>query len=180
MEEPIMAEKVTNLSVKSEGQKAAAPTEWHPLEDLRREVDRLFEDFNRGGWLRPLRPHLSTETLSRNGFEWNAPAVDIVETDKAYEITAELPGIEARNVEVSVRNGNIVIKGEKQEEKEEKSKDYFLHERQFGSFERTFALPDGVEADKIEASFAKGVLTVILPKTTAAQKPEKKIAVKAA
>ncbi len=176
-----MAETVTKLPVKSEGKKAAAAAPWHPLEDLRREVDRLFEDFNQGGWFRPLRPRMpSLEPLFRADIEWNAPAVDIAETDKAYEITAELPGIDAKNVEVTLRNGNIVIKGEKQQEKEEKAKDYYVHERQFGSFERAFALPDGVDPDKIAASFNKGVLTVTLPKTASAQKPEKKIAVKAA
>ena len=76
-------------------------------------------------------------------------------------------------------NGGLTIKGEKQEEKEEKKKDYYLHERRFGSFERCFAVPEGVESDKIEASFKKGVLTVTLPKKPEAQKPEKKIEVKA-
>ena len=79
-----------------------------------------------------------------------------------------------------MRNGNIAIRGEKRDEKEEKSGDYYLRERQFGSFERTFALPDGVDADKIEARFSKGVLTVTLPKSAEAQKPEQKVTVKAA
>ncbi len=79
-----------------------------------------------------------------------------------------------------MRNGNIAIRGEKRDEKEEKSGDYYLRERQFGSFERTFALPDGVDADKIEARFSKGVLTVSLPKSAEAQKPEQKVTVKAA
>ena len=176
-----MAETVTKLPVKSDGKKTAATTAWHPLEDLRREVDRLFEDFTTSGWLRPLRPRVpGFEPLFGGGLEWSTPAVDFVEKEKAYEISAELPGIEAKNIEVILRNGNIVIKGEKQEEKEEKSRDYYLHERQFGSFERAFTLPDGVEPDKIEASFNKGVLTVAQPKTAAAQKPEKKITVKAA
>lgn len=175
-----MAETVTKLPVKSEGKKTTVATAWHPLDDLRREVDRLFEDFN-GGWLHPFRPRpMTLEPLFRSEFEWSSPAVDIVEKEKSFEITAELPGIDDKNIEVTLRNGNIVIKGEKQEEKEEKSKDYYLHERQFGSFERSFALPDGVEPDKIEASFKKGVLTVTLPKTANAQTPAKKITVKAA
>jgi HSP20 family protein len=81
---------------------------------------------------------------------------------------------------VKVTNGNLTIKGEKQEEKEEKKKDYYLHERHFGSFERSFDVPEGVDADKIEANFKKGVLTVTLPKKPEAQKPAKKIEVKAA
>jgi HSP20 family protein len=74
----------------------------------------------------------------------------------------------------------LTIKGEKQEQKEEKKKDYFLSERRYGSFERSFRLPDGVDANKIAATIKKGVLTVTLPKTAEAQKPEKKIEVKAA
>ena len=108
------------------------------------------------------------------------PAVDVSETDKAYEITAELPGMDEKNVEVKLANDVLTIKGEKQDEKEEKRKDYYMRERSFGSFQRSFQVPDGVDADKIEANFKKGVLTVTLPKSTEAQKAEKKIAVKAA
>jgi HSP20 family protein len=95
-------------------------------------------------------------------------------------VTAELPGMDEKSIEVKVAGGALTIKGEKQEEKEEKKKDYYLHERRFGSFERAFRIPEGVDADKIEASFKKGVLTVSLPKTAEAQKAEKKITVKAA
>ena len=108
------------------------------------------------------------------------PTVDISETDKAYEITAELPGMDEKNVEVKLANGLLTIKGEKQDEKEEKKKDYHMRERSYGSFERSFQVPDGVDADKIEANFKKGVLTVILPKSAEAQKAEKKITVKSA
>ena len=108
------------------------------------------------------------------------PAVDVIETDKAYEITAELPGIDKKNVDVKFANGVLTIKGEKQDQKEERKKDYYMRERSFGSFERSFEVPDSVETDKIEATFKKGVLTVTLPKSAEAQKAEKKIAVKAA
>ncbi len=106
------------------------------------------------------------------------PAADVSETDKAYEITAELPGMDEKNIEVKLANGVLTIKGEKQEEKEEKQKDYHMRERSFGSFQRTFQVPDGVDSDKIEASFKNGVLSVTLPKSPEAQKAEKKIAVK--
>lgn len=109
-----------------------------------------------------------------------SPAVDVSESDKAYEITAELPGLDEKNVEVSVANGGLTIKGEKKEEKEQNQKDYYVSERSYGSFERYFGLPEGVDADKIEASFKNGVLKVMLPKTAEAQKPAKKIEVKAA
>ena len=108
------------------------------------------------------------------------PAVDIAETDKAYEITAELPGMDEKNIEVKFADGVLTIKGEKKEEKEEKKKDYYLSERSYGSFQRSFQVPDGVDTDKIEATFKKGVLTVTLPKSAEAQKAAKKIDVKAA
>ena len=124
---------------------------------------------------------LGLEKPKLRGSGWAvAPAMDLVEKDKEYEITAELPGIDEKNVEIKLSNRTLTIKGEKHEEKEEKEKDYYLSERRYGSFQRSFQLPEGVDADKIEANFAKGVLTVKLPKTAEAQKAEKKIAVKAA
>lgn len=167
-------------AAKKEAAPAPVPARWHPFDDLRREVDRLFEDFGRSSWLKPAWPSsLSLEPIFRRQFSLSAPAVDLVEKDKTYEITAELPGLEEKNIEVAVRNGNLVIKGEKQEEKEEKSKDYYLRERQYGSFQRAFAIPAGVDVDKIDAAFKNGVLTVTLPKTAEAQKPGKSIKVKA-
>jgi HSP20 family protein len=97
---------------------------------------------------------------------------------RQYEIKAELPGLDEKNIEVKVANGVLSIKGEKQEEKEEKEKDYYRRERSFGSFERSFQLPDNIEADKIEANFKNGVLSVTLPKSAEAQQQAKKIEVK--
>ena len=179
-----MAETVTKLPVKQEktSEPASAVEAWRPFDTLRREVEQLFDDFGRSFWRLPTRRSLfGFEPLWRRQAVWEAaPAVDVAESDKAYEITAELPGLDEKNIEVKVVNGNLTIKGEKQEEKEEKKKDYYLHERHFGSFERSFEIPEGVDADKIEANFKKGVLTVILPKTAGAQAAVKKIPVKAA
>jgi HSP20 family protein len=88
--------------------------------------------------------------------------------------------MDEKNIEVKLTNGDFRIKCEKQEEREEKKKGYYLHERQFGSFERCFAVPEGVDTDKIAASFKNGVLKVTLPKKPEAVKPEKKIEIKAA
>ena len=162
--------------------RAPAPQAWRPFETLRREIDRLFDDFD-GGFRRwPAgRSLVDVAPFWRSEFTWpTTPAVDLVETDKGYEVTAELPGLDEKNIEVKFADGVLTIKGEKQEEKEEKKKDYYLHERSFGSFHRALQVPAGVESDKIEASFKKGVLTVTLPKSVEAQKSEKKIAVKAA
>jgi HSP20 family protein len=176
-----MAETATKLPVKTEQKEGKRPPALHPFRDLRREIDRLFDDFDRDFWTSPFRRSVfEVEPFWRRELTWGAtPAVDITETDKAYEITADLPGMDEKNIEVKLANGGLTIKGEKKEEKEEKKKDYYLHERRFGSFERCFRVPEGVDADKIEAHFKKGVLTVTLPKTAEAQKAEKKIAVKA-
>jgi HSP20 family protein len=107
------------------------------------------------------------------------PAVDVTEADGGYEVTAELPGMDEKNIEVKLANRTLTIKGEKRDEKEETKKDYYMRERNFGSFQRSFTLPEGVDIDKIEASFKKGVLTVTVPKTAEAKKAEKKIAVTA-
>ncbi|TDF67227.1 Hsp20/alpha crystallin family protein [Cupriavidus sp. L7L] len=180
-----MAETATKLPVKK-GEEGDArswlPQAWHPFESLRREVDRLFRDFDRDFSLSPFqRPMHDVEPLWRGEWTWaSGPAVDFVETDSSYEITAELPGMDEKDIEVKLANGGLMIRGEKHVEKEQKDKGYYLHERHFGSFERAFRMPEGVDADKIEATFKKGVLTVTLPKTPEARKAEKKIPIKGA
>jgi HSP20 family protein len=136
-------------------------------------MDRLFDDFTGGLLGRSLfdpMPFRRTEVAFRT-----MPAVDVAE---AYVIKAELPGLDEKNIEVKVANGVLSIKGEKHEEKEEKEKDYYRRERSFGSFERSFQLPDNIEDDKIEANFKNGVLSVTLPKSAEAQQQAKKIEVK--
>ena len=177
-----MAETVTKMPIRQERTRSsnALPT-WRPFESLRDEIDHIFDDFGRGLWQPFSRPFFTGEAPFRRGsIQATMPAVDVLESEKSYEITAELPGMDEKNIEVKVADGVMTIKGEKQEEKEEKKKDYYLQERSFGSFQRSFELPEGVDLDKIEASFKKGVLIVKLPKKAEAQKPAKKIEVKAA
>ncbi len=176
-----MAENVTKLPVKREEMEPSFAMPWRPFESLRQEIDRLFDDFGFGSRWPFGRSLFAAEPMFRRQLRWaTTPAVDVVESEKAYEITAELPGMDEKNIEVKVADGRLTIKGEKQEEKEEKKKDYYLHERHFGSFQRSFEVPDTVDPDKIEAKFKKGVLMVTLPKKPEAQKPAKKIEVKAA
>lgn len=169
----------TKLPVtKSPTAPATAGEVWQPFQALRHEIDQIFDDFGNGFWNRPFR---SLARLERNvNKSFSAPAVDVAESDKAYEITAELPGLEEKNIDIKLVNGGLTIRGEKKEETEEKKKDHYVSERRYGSFERYFTLPDGVNADKIEATFKNGVLKVVLPKTEEAQKPAKTISVKAA
>jgi HSP20 family protein len=179
-----MAETESKLPVKGEKGTVMAPAAsgWGALEGLHREIDRLFDAFDGGFWSSPFRrAAFGVEPFWKRELTWTAtPAVDIAESDKSYEITAELPGMDEKNIEVKLSNVSLTIRGEKQEKKEEKKKDYCVQERRFGSFERSFVLPEGIDRDKIEANFGKGVLTVKLPKTAEAQKAEKKIAIKVA
>lgn len=177
-----MAEIERKLPVTNESQTTppAAPRTWYPFENLRREIDRVLEDFDGGFFRGPRRSLFDFAPFGRFQSTAHVPAVDIAEKEASYEITVELPGIDEKNIEVSMVNGGLTVKGEKKEEKEEKNKDYHLSERRYGSFERYFAVPEGVDVDKIAASFKNGVLTVTLPKTPEARKQEKKIAVKAA
>ncbi len=177
-----MAESATKLPVKhAEKAPPAAAGAWEPFESLRREIDHAFENFHPGSWRWPFgRSSFDSEPFWRRELTWGAaPAVDIVEKEKEYEITAELPGMDEKNIDVNLSNGMLTIKGEKSQEKEEKKKDYYLSERHYGSFQRSFRVPEGVDPDKVDANFKKGVLTVTLPKTPEAQKKEKKIAIKA-
>ena len=173
-----MAEAVTKMPVKSAAKESElAGGEWSPLASLRREIDRLFDDL--GTWRHPVgRTLFDVEPFWRGELSFGkAPAVDIAEREKEYEITAELPGMDEKNIDVKFADGILAIKGEKTEEREEKKRDYYLSERRFGSFHRSFRVPDGVDADKIQASFKNGVLTVTLPKSAEAQKQERKIAI---
>ncbi|WP_416194635.1 Hsp20/alpha crystallin family protein [Pseudomonas sp. 5C2] len=149
----------------------------HPFEQLRRQFDHLFQDFNNlPSLLSSRRSGFDLDPLFSGDFVGlQSPAVDIVENEKDFEITAEVPGVDEKNLTVKVVNGNLQIKGEKRENKEDKSGSYHLTERRYGYFERTFSLPKGVDADKIQARFSKGVLTVNLPKKPEAMKPEKNI-----
>ena len=113
------------------------------------------------------------------------PAIDIVEAEKEFVVSAELPGLDEKNVDVSVEEGLLTIKGEKTEEKEEKKegaaeKKFYLYERNYGAFSRSFALPPSVDATKIEAEFKKGVLTVHLPKTLETKPNGRKVEIKTA
>lgn len=136
-----------------------------PFSALQREIDRLFDDFTHGWPALSRVPELS-------------PSMDVIETDKEIEITAELPGLKEKDVQVNVADNVLTIKGEKKSETEEKDKNYRLYERSYGAFSRTLDLPEGIDPDAIKASISNGVLKVTVPKPAPAQ--VKKVEVKAA
>jgi HSP20 family protein len=139
----------------------------NPFLSLQNEIDRLFDNFTRG-----------FPTLGNSVTNVTLPTMDVAETDKEIEITAELPGLEEKDVQINVADNVLTIRGEKKAEKEQKDKNYRLVERSYGSFERSLQLPDGVDADAIKASIDKGVLKVVVPKPVPAQ--VKKVEVKSA
>jgi HSP20 family protein len=149
------------------------------LQSFRNEMDRLFDRFGSGFGFPSLRRMFDVEAPAwRSSFSFSMPAIDMSEDEKAYKITAELPGMDAKDIDLQVNGDTLVLKGEKRQEKEEKDKNYHFSERSYGSFQRAFELPASVDRDKIAADFSKGVLTLTLPKTAEAQKPAKKIDVK--
>ena len=142
---------------------------WRPFGEVgsfRGEMDKLWDRFFGE---RPLAGRLA---------EGWSPSVDISENEDNLLIKAELPGLETKDVNVSISGDLLTIKGEKKKEKEEKDEHHYYMERYSGSFERSFRIPVGVKADKVEAVFDKGVLKVILPKVEEAKKKEIEIKVK--
>ncbi len=110
-------------------------------------------------------------SLFEDGKSW-VPAFDISETDKEYTVTAEIPGINVKDLDVTLSDGILTVKGEKKQEKEDKGENYHRVERSYGSFERSFRIPEKVEAETVDAAYKDGVLKLTLKKTEAI-KPKK-------
>ena len=140
-----------------------ALTRWDPFKEMQELQNRLSNLFGRT----PMRRG-DAEEESITAAEW-APLVDIIEDDKEYLIKAELPEVKKEDVHVAVENGTLTIRGERKFEKEEKDKRYHRVERGYGSFVRSFVLPDIADAAKVSAEFKDGVLRVHLPKTESAK-----------
>ena len=134
----------------------------HPWSDFRREMNRLFDDMLGGEREGALVPF---------GGEWSAfsPQVDVTETEDEIKVSAELPGLDQEDIDVSLSNGTLLIRGEKREEKEEKGESYYRSERAYGAFRRDIPLPSAVDVEQVDAVFEQGVLTVTLPKTEEAR-----------
>jgi HSP20 family protein len=142
---------------------------WRPfreLERMRREMDRLWDSFFEE------RPRRKAEEIG----EWR-PSLDVSETKNDLVVKAEIPGIDPKDIDISLTNDLLIIKGEKKQEKEEKEENYHLIERSYGAFTRSIRLPKEVQSDKIIASYKNGILKVTLPKSEEAKKREVKIKV---
>jgi len=140
-----------------------------PFAEMRAEMDRVFDTFLGRGFGRFNAP---------SRIEWSeelVPSIDVRETDTDLIIEAELPGMDEKDVSVTLSNGVLTLKGEKKSEREEKEEDYHLMERSYGSFQRSFRLADTIDPDKVTAAFDKGVLKITLGKRPEAVKIEKSI-----
>jgi HSP20 family protein len=137
------------------------------IDRFRTEIDRLFDDF------------FIRRSFGRDFEEGDwMPAVDISESEKEIIIHAEIPGVDAKDLDITLSGRNFTIKGERKQEQEEKRESYHRIERRYGSFHRSFELPADVDGDKVEAAYEDGVLTVNLPKSK--EQSVKKTEVKAA
>jgi HSP20 family protein len=157
MEDKMLKTLKTNVPVTRERGLFPTLTGW-PLGSLQRDIDRLFADFSRGFGV--ANAPWASEVM---------PRMNIGETDGEIEFTAELPGLEVKDVEVTLADDVLTIRGEKKAEKEEEEKDYRLVERSYGSFTRSFQVPAGVDPSLIKATIEKGVLTVKFPKPAVAE-----------
>ena len=138
-----------------------------PIGGLQGEMNRMFDDF--------FGRDFAVEPFGRGG-EW-IPALEVSELDTAVAVKAELPGLDPKDIEVTLANDVLTIKGEKKHESETKEKNFHLVERSYGSFERSVRLPTGVKPDAVDAKFKNGVLTVELPKAEEARTKAVKIKV---
>ncbi|MCB1529489.1 MAG: Hsp20/alpha crystallin family protein [Rhodospirillales bacterium] len=140
----------------------------HSLMSLQEDMDRLLHDFFGG------------TSLPAWAKEQAFPAVDIIEDGEIFKVKAELAGMNPDDVEISVTDGFLTLKGEKKEEKEEKDENYLRRETSYGSFQRTISLPETANCDKAEASFKNGVLSIEVPKKAGAIQKPKKLKIKKA
>lgn len=176
-----MAKRAKSVPVKKQKEKSAGrevtspARSASPFAGLRHEIDRIFDEFTRGF---PFGRGLFDIERAPSALGVASPSVDVVERDKAFEISAELPGMDEKDIEVTLTDDLLTIKGEKREEREEKKEGYFLSERRFGSFERSFRVPSGVDTGSVGATFEKGVLRIVLPKSKEAQQKSRKVEVK--
>lgn len=150
---------------------------WAPLSGLRDEIDRLFDDFGAGFWRHPLARRMQPEADLEGGIALS-PMIEVVARNGGYAITAELPGLGPKDVDIRVSDGMLTIRGEKTEETHDEDASYLVSERRYGAFQRSLRLPAGTDPDKITAQLAQGVLTLTLPKTADAIQNERKIEIK--
>ena len=165
-----MADDVT-----SKGQGGRLPSRFQdPFQSFRTEMDRLFDSFLGG---------MPSLTSLRQGFPSTqviTPTLDVKENEKEIVVKADLPGMDEKDINLTVHNGVLSLRGEKKSEHTDERDNYHVMERSYGSFQRSIRLPDTIDEDKAEARFDKGVLTITLPKRPESVSAQKKIQIKGA
>ncbi len=131
--------------------------ETYPVMDLKKHIDDVFENF----WKSPFGWSDSASLMKTTDFN---PRVEVTETEKEIKVTAELPGMTEKDIEVTIDDNTLVLKGEKKQEEEKKEGEHHYTERRYGSFYRSMLLPPNILSDKIDASFKKGILVLTIPK----------------
>ncbi|MFZ2102106.1 MAG: Hsp20/alpha crystallin family protein [Oricola sp.] len=159
----------------AESKKSNVPSMWPSggFDDFRKEMDDLISGFFGGErrWPAPTKAWAGLPAGIVN------PAIDVTENDEAITLTAELPGLAEEDVDLTVREGVMTLKGEKKHERDEEKDNVHVTERSYGSFQRSMPVPDRVDADKISAKFDKGVLKVVMPKKAEAVAAARKISI---
>ena len=168
-----MADDVT-----SKGQGARVPSRYQdPFQSFRTEIDRVFDSFFSGGGFPSL-------TSFRQGLpsapQAMTPTLDVKENEKEIVVKADLPGMDEKDINLTIHNGVLSLRGEKKSEHTDERENYHVMERSYGSFQRSIRLPDTIDEDKVDARFDKGVLTVTLPKRPELVSTQKKIEIKGA
>ena len=184
---PVRKKKTTKRKTKARKSIVKTGEIMTPLTTLREEVDNLFDRFSEDwpslprlfgrGWTYPFADIERRFSFPRLEL---TPRVDVSESDDSYDIAMELPGMSDKDIELTLSDDSLTVKGEKKEEREEKKKNYHVSERSYGSFQRTFRVPSGVDHNKVDAAYSNGVLNISLPKTETAKKSRRSIQVKAA
>jgi len=149
----------------------AEPIESHPIAALHRQMDDLFDSF-----FGDFEGFMQWPSMSRmEGLDPVMPRVNVSESDKEVRVSAEMAGMDEKDINVTLENNQLVIEGEKKSEQEDKSENYYLSERSYGRFHRSVPLPEGIDRDQVKATFKKGVLDVRIPKTEVAPPKGRKI-----
>jgi HSP20 family protein len=163
-----MADDVT-----SKGQGGRLPSRYQdPFQSFRSEMDRLFDSFLGGV------PSLTSLRQGFSGAQVMTPTLDVKENEKEIVVKADLPGMDEKDINLTIHNGVLSLRGEKKSEHTDERENYHVMERSYGSFQRSIRLPDTIDEDKAEARFDKGVLTITLPKRPETVSAQKKIEIK--
>jgi HSP20 family protein len=165
-----MADDVT-----SKGQGGRLPSRYQdPFQSFRAEMDRLFDSFLGGV------PSLTSLRQGFSGAQVMTPTLDVKENEKEIVVKADLPGMDEKDINLTIHNGVLSLRGEKKSEHTDERENYHVMERSYGSFRRSIRLSDTIDEDKAEARFDKGVLTISLPKRPETVSAQKKIEIKGA